>query len=53
MPAVFGPLAAEQLNNAITLLENGYPLHTEVETILDQYEDLDSIPYYQDPEQTT
>lgn len=38
------PLAKEQLNNAVTLLEKGYSLDDEVEPLLEQFGDLDSIP---------
>lgn len=38
------PLAKEQLNNAVTLLEKGYSLCTEVEPLLEEYGNVDSVP---------
>jgi hypothetical protein len=37
-------LGAEQLNNAIVLLEKGYPAHQEVEPLLEQYENVNDVP---------
>jgi len=38
------PLVKGQLNNAVTLLEKGYDIHTEVEPLIEQYGDVDSVP---------
>jgi len=38
------PLAKEQLNNAVVLLEKGYSLYNEVEPLLDKYGDVDNVP---------
>ena len=38
------PLVKQQLNNAVTLLEKGYGIYTEVEPLLDEYGDVDSVP---------
>lgn len=38
------PLVKGQLNNAVVLLEKGYDLNTEVEPLLEQYGDVDSVP---------
>ena len=38
------PLVKDQLNNAVTLLEKGYDVDTEVEPLLEQYGDVDSVP---------
>ena len=38
------PLAKNQLNNAVVLLEKGYDIHTEVEPLLEEYGDVDSVP---------
>ena len=34
----------DQLNNAVTLLEKGYDLYDEVEPILENYGDVESVP---------
>lgn len=38
------PLVKEQLNNAVVLLEKGYGLYTEVEPLLEKYEDVENVP---------
>ena len=38
------PLAQEQLNNAVSLLDKGYDLLEEVEPLLDKYGSLDNVP---------
>lgn len=38
------PLVKDQLNNAVVLLEKGYSLYDEVEPLLEQYGDVDSVP---------
>ena len=38
------PLAKEQLNNAVTLLEKGYELHEEVDPLLEKYGDVYNVP---------
>jgi len=38
------PLAQEQLNNAVGLLEKGYSLNDEVETILEKYGSVEDAP---------
>lgn len=38
------PLVKDQLNNAVTLLEKGYDIYTEVEPLLEEYGDVDSVP---------
>jgi len=38
------PLAKEQLNNAVVLLEKGYDLHEEVEPLLDKYGSVEAVP---------
>jgi len=45
------PLAKEQLNNAVVLLEKGYDLYEKVEPLLEKYGDVDSVPYKEDNEQ--
>ena len=40
------PMAKSQLQNAVTLLEKGYPLEHLVEPILEQYESVDKAPDY-------
>lgn len=37
-------LAKSQLHNAVTLLEKGYGLDDEVEPLLEQYGDVESVP---------
>jgi len=38
------PLVKEQLYNATELLDKGYPLHTEVEPLLEEHGGVDSVP---------
>jgi len=38
------PLVKGQLNNATVLLEKGYNLYDEVEPLLEEYGDVDSVP---------
>lgn len=38
------PLVKAQLNNAVTLLEKGYGIDDEVEPLLEQYGDVNSVP---------
>lgn len=39
-------VAKSQLNNAVTLLEKGYPLETEVEPLLEKFGCVDDVPDY-------
>lgn len=39
-------LAKVQLNNAVSLLEKGYPLNTDIEGVLYVYGDLWNVPKY-------
>lgn len=38
------PLAKEQLNNAVELLQKGYGLEDEVEPLLEEYGSIDNVP---------
>ncbi len=38
------PLAKEQLNNAVVLLEKGYSLHDKVEHLLEKWGDVENVP---------
>jgi hypothetical protein len=38
------PLVKGQLNNAIVLLEKGYSIDDEVEPLLEEYGDVESVP---------
>mgnify|MGYP003405044525 FL=1 len=38
------PMVKGQLNNAVVLLEKGYDLHDEVEPLLEEFGDVDSVP---------
>uniref|UniRef100_A0A6M3LBL9 Uncharacterized protein n=1 Tax=viral metagenome TaxID=1070528 RepID=A0A6M3LBL9_9ZZZZ len=38
------PLAKEQLNNAVVLLEKGYGLYDKVEPLLEKYGDVENVP---------
>ena len=38
------PLAQEQLNNAIGLLEKGYSIDDEVEPLLEKYGSIEDVP---------
>lgn len=38
------PLVKEQLNNAIVLLEKGYSVDDEVEPLLEEFGNVDSVP---------
>jgi hypothetical protein len=37
-------IAKSQLNNAVVLLEKGYDIKEDVEPLLEQYGDVDSVP---------
>jgi hypothetical protein len=38
------PIAKDQLNNAVVLLEKGYGLDEEVKPLLEKYGNVDSVP---------
>ena len=38
------PLIKAQLNNAVTLLEKGYDLETEVEPLIEKYGSVEDVP---------
>jgi len=38
------PMAKSQLQNAVTLLEKGYDIYTEVEPLLEKYGDVEDVP---------
>ena len=38
------PVISEQLGNAIALLEKGYGIYEEVEPLIEQYGDIQSVP---------
>ena len=38
------PIVKGQLNNAVTLIEKGYGLETDIEETLEKYGGLDSVP---------
>ena len=38
------PLAKDQLNNAVVLLEKGYDIDDEVEPLLQQYGGIENVP---------
>ena len=44
MGMAFIPIVKGQLNNAVVLLEKGYDLHDEVEPLLEEFGDVDSVP---------
>ena len=38
------PLIKDQLNNAVTLLEKDYSLYDEIEPLLEEYGNVESVP---------
>ncbi len=38
------PLVKGQLNNAVVLLEKGYPLEQEVEPLLEEFGNVENVP---------
>jgi hypothetical protein len=42
--AIGASIAKGQLHNAVVLLEKGYTLDDEVEPLLEQYGDVESVP---------
>ena len=38
------PLVKEQLNNAVTLLDKGYSIWSEVEPLLEKYGSVENVP---------
>lgn len=47
MPALL-PLVQAQINNAVILLEKGYSIEDEVETLIEQYGGIENVPYKED-----
>jgi hypothetical protein len=45
IPGISDKIGAEQLNNAIVLLEKGYAAHDEVEIIINLHGSLENVPY--------
>jgi len=41
------PIIKEQLQNSIILLEKGYPIHTDMDKLLDKYPDLTKAPEHE------
>lgn len=41
-------MGKQQLINAVTLLEKGYPLHDPIDPILEAYPEIDKAPDYED-----
>lgn len=41
------PLAQQQLHNAVTLLGKGYGVNDEVEPLLEEFGDVENVPYKQ------
>jgi len=39
------PLVKGQLNNAVSLLDKGYDLEDEVDTLIEKHGDLNSVPH--------
>jgi len=39
------PLVKDQLNNAVSLLDKGYDLEDEVDTLIEKHGDLNSVPH--------
>lgn len=37
-------IGKSQLHNAVTLLEKGYPIETEVDPLIEQFGDVESVP---------
>lgn len=48
----FLQMVENQLNNAVTLLEKGYDLQEQVEPLLEQYGDVESVPERTEHENT-
>lgn len=42
------PMVKEQLNNAVTLLDKGYDIWTEVEPLLEKYGTVENVPKRED-----
>lgn len=49
IPGISDKIGAEQLNNAIVLLDKGYGPHDEVETLLNGYDSVDDVPEKTNP----
>lgn len=44
-------IAKNQIRNAVTLLEKGYPLDTVIDPLLEHYPDVTFVPAYKKPEE--
>lgn len=44
IPGISDKIGAEQLSNAIGLLEKGYSAHDEVEPLLNEYGSVENVP---------
>jgi len=44
MGAAFLPLAKDQINNAVVLLEKGYSLGEHIEPLLEKYGSVEDVP---------
>jgi len=42
--AITVTIAREQVYNAVSLLEKGYDLNTEIEPLLEKYDTIDNVP---------
>ncbi|MBK7337810.1 MAG: hypothetical protein IPJ00_17360 [Saprospirales bacterium] len=45
MPGLY-PIVKSQLNNALVLLEKGWPIYQEVEPLLEEFGDMENVPSY-------
>lgn len=45
MPGLY-PVVKSQLNNALVLLEKGWPIYQEVEPLLEEFGDVENVPSY-------
>lgn len=45
MPGLYS-VVKSQLNNALVLLEKGWPIHQEVEPLLEEFGDVENVPSY-------
>ena len=42
-----GAIGCSQLDNAVTLLQKGYSVHTDVEELLDKHDTVKAVPKFE------
>ncbi len=43
-----GAIGRQQLNNAVVLLEKGYPIYADIGYLVEKYINIEDAPFYRD-----